>query len=128
MFVHMFLIWRILGGENNIIYNNGTFNNILEYNPETEEWQEIGTMKKPRYSHAVTLVTYEDYAEWCIWKSCCRCHISLACPNFYCQHYYSDVHFLIHPNLENTTRVRFKSSLFFLFNELFKELQQLGLL
>ena len=56
-----FLIRRFLGGWDGF----NVYNNILEYNPETEEWQEIGAMKEARYSHAVTLVSYEDYAEWC---------------------------------------------------------------
>ena len=55
-----FLIWRFLGGD-----DGSSRNDILEYSHETEEWQEIGTMKEPRRWHAVTVVSYEEYAEWC---------------------------------------------------------------
>ena len=40
-------------------------NDILEYNPETETWQEVGTMKEARRDHAVTIVSLKDYADWC---------------------------------------------------------------
>ena len=38
---------------------------ILEYNHETEEWQEIGAMKEARDSLAVSVVSFKDYADWC---------------------------------------------------------------
>ena len=41
-------------------------NDILQYNPETEEWQKIGTMKEARQLTAVTVVSYKDYADWCL--------------------------------------------------------------
>ena len=37
----------------------------LEFNSETESWTEIGTMKEKRYQHAVSVVSYTDYAKWC---------------------------------------------------------------
>ena len=40
--------------------------NIIEYNHKTEEWQEISAMKEARAGHAVTVVSWEDYADWCI--------------------------------------------------------------
>ena len=40
-------------------------NDILEYNPETETWQDIDTMEETRSNHAVTIVSLEDYAAWC---------------------------------------------------------------
>ena len=60
----LFFIWRFLGGWDGLT----AYNNILEYNQETEEWQEVGVMKEPRFDHSVTVVSYEDYAEWCIWE------------------------------------------------------------
>ena len=42
--------------------------NIIEYNHQNEEWQQIGTMTMKRSDHAVTVVNYdeyEDYAAWC---------------------------------------------------------------
>ena len=43
----------------------GPRNEISEYDPGTETWQEIGTMKEARSKHAVTVVSLEDYAAWC---------------------------------------------------------------
>ena len=40
-------------------------NDILEYDPETEEWTQIGTMREARYGHAVSVVDFRDYAEFC---------------------------------------------------------------
>merc|ERR1712110_1111254 len=34
----------------------GTLDTIMEFNPETESWTKIGTMKRPRYSHGVSVV------------------------------------------------------------------------
>ena len=56
----LFFICQTLGG-----YDGSPRNNILEYNPETETWQEVGTMKEARDGHAVTIVSLEDYAAWC---------------------------------------------------------------
>ena len=39
--------------------------NILEYDPETEEWTEIGTMKEARYAQGVSVVEYSDFADFC---------------------------------------------------------------
>ena len=43
----------------------GSLTQILEFNFETESWTEIGTMKEARYHHAVSIVSYDDYAKWC---------------------------------------------------------------
>ena len=40
-------------------------NEILEFDPETKKWTQIGTMMEARSSHAVSMVNYEDYAEYC---------------------------------------------------------------
>ena len=40
--------------------------NILEYDPETKQWTQIGTMREARHGHAVTVVDYEDYVDFCI--------------------------------------------------------------
>ena len=52
--------FKTLGGSDDSIRNN-----ILEYNPGTETWQEVGTMKEARSYHAVTIVSLKDYAAWC---------------------------------------------------------------
>ena len=38
---------------------------ILEFNYEIETWTEIGTIKEAREAHAVSVVSYDDYAKWC---------------------------------------------------------------
>ena len=38
---------------------------ILEFNQETEEWTEIGTMTVPRHRHGVAVVSFADYDQWC---------------------------------------------------------------
>ena len=59
----LIFIFKTLGGSDG--YGNFYGNNILEYNPGTEQWQDIGTMKEARGYHAVTIVSLIDYAAWC---------------------------------------------------------------
>ena len=40
-------------------------NEILEFDPETKKWSQIGKMREARSAHAVSVVNYEDYAEYC---------------------------------------------------------------
>ena len=40
-------------------------NYILEYDPETKEWTQIGTMREARCVHAVSVVEFTDYADFC---------------------------------------------------------------
>ena len=40
-------------------------NAILEYNPVTEQWQEVGKMKEGKVLHAVSVVSFNQYAAWC---------------------------------------------------------------
>ena len=40
-------------------------NNILEYDPETDKWTEVGTMREARYRHAVSVVDLRNYADYC---------------------------------------------------------------
>jgi len=55
---------KLLGGFGE--YDGSSFrNDILEYNPDTEEWQKVGTMKEARMDHAVSVVSLKDYAAWC---------------------------------------------------------------
>ena len=59
--IFWFLIRRFLGGWDGF----NVYNNILEYNPEIEEWQEVGAMEEERYVSGVSLVSYADYADMC---------------------------------------------------------------
>ena len=49
--------------------NGWTDSSILEYNPGTEqwpwEWPWKWTMKERKYGHAVSIISYKDYAAWC---------------------------------------------------------------
>ena len=56
----VYYFYDFIGG-----YDGSRRDNILEYNPETEEWLDIGKMKEARYVHAVSLVSHEDFAQWC---------------------------------------------------------------
>ena len=40
-------------------------NNIQEYNPETEKWTQIASMGEARWAPAVSVVDFEDYADFC---------------------------------------------------------------
>ena len=60
------IIWNAknLGG----FADSSAQNNIFEYNHTNQEWIMIGKMKEARYGHAVSVVTYSDYAKWCNWN------------------------------------------------------------
>ena len=38
---------------------------ILEYDPETKEWTQIGTMREARMGMGVSVVDFGDYANFC---------------------------------------------------------------
>ena len=38
---------------------------ILEYDPETKEWTQIGTMMETSWGHGVSVVDFTDYANFC---------------------------------------------------------------
>ena len=40
-------------------------NAILEYDPETKKWTKISTMSEARSDHAVSVVNYSDFANFC---------------------------------------------------------------
>ena len=58
-----FILWNFLGGYDGSY--NGYRNDILEYNPVTEEWQKVGTLNEATNGHAVSVVSFKDYAAWC---------------------------------------------------------------
>ena len=66
------MVTRTILKQVDIYFNSGGMvnhitirNDILEYDPETEEWTQIGTMREARYSHAVSVVDFRDYADFC---------------------------------------------------------------
>ena len=46
-------------------YDGSYLNTILEYNITGDSYKEIGTMIQTRTYHAVSVVKYEDFSEWC---------------------------------------------------------------
>ena len=56
--------WLSLGGE-----DGDNREEILEFNYGTESWTKIGEMTEPRIIHAVSVVSFEDYEQWCVPES-----------------------------------------------------------
>ena len=50
----------IVGG-----YAGGSRDTILEYDMEQDTMQEIGNMRDARSQHAITVVQYSDFSQWC---------------------------------------------------------------
>ena len=44
---------------------SSTRDGILEYDPETKEWTQIGTMMETSWGHGVSVVDFTDYANFC---------------------------------------------------------------
>ena len=38
---------------------------IYEFNIENETWTQIGSIIQTRSTHAVSVVSYDDYSKWC---------------------------------------------------------------
>ena len=58
----LFIIIDILAGGDNGIND---FDCILEYDSTDDSYTQIGTMTQARRSHAVAVVQYEDFSDWC---------------------------------------------------------------
>ena len=50
----------IVGG-----YDGGYLDTIVEYDMEQDTMLEIGHMRDARASHAVSVVQYSDFSQWC---------------------------------------------------------------
>ena len=46
--------------------NGNPSNKILDYNTETEEWREIGTMRVATGDHGLSLVDFKNYEGMCM--------------------------------------------------------------
>ena len=55
-------IYFYSGGEDD---TDNARNDILEYEPETEKWTQIGTMREARSGHGVSVVDFRDYVDSC---------------------------------------------------------------
>ena len=54
----------IVGG-----YDTGNeyLDTILDYDMEQDTMQEMGNMREARDQHAITVVQYSDFSQWCQW-------------------------------------------------------------
>ena len=41
------------------------YDSILEFNPDTKVWAQIGVMTRPRAHHGVTIVNFEEFKSVC---------------------------------------------------------------
>ena len=57
----------ILGGSSDREYNRpkAYYNFILEFNPDTEAWAQVGVMTSVRADHGVAIVNLEDFKDAC---------------------------------------------------------------
>ena len=54
----------------NMIFSGGydgrnSYNTILQYNSDDDEFTEVGTMLERRRFHAISVVPYSDYSQYC---------------------------------------------------------------
>ena len=64
LFIIYFL--KFLGGEFMESSSYKYRRNIMEFNKQTENWEDIGNMNNKISYHAVSVVDYHQYAKWCI--------------------------------------------------------------
>ena len=55
------------GSHEDILWSSSDLDTILSYEPDTDTWQEAGTMTVPRYNHAVAV--FHDVSQLCPWWS-----------------------------------------------------------
>ena len=55
-------IYFFSGGEDD---TDNVRNDILEFDPQTEKWAQIGTMREARRGPGVSVVDFKDYADFC---------------------------------------------------------------
>ena len=58
----MIIIDILVGGST----GSNTFDTILEHEITDDSYTQIGTMTQARNVHAVTVVRYGDFLEWCV--------------------------------------------------------------
>ena len=61
------LISILLGGASDRSFNvpETFYDSILEFNPDTKVWAQIGVMTRPRAHHGVTIVNFEEFKSVC---------------------------------------------------------------
>ena len=48
-------------------FNNDTYDEILQFRPDTEDWSLAGHMLEARYQHAVSTINFEYVYQYCYW-------------------------------------------------------------
>ena len=46
-------------------YNGGDLSSVLQFDPSTQEWRQVGELQQRRYSHAMSVVTVLDIMDIC---------------------------------------------------------------
>ena len=69
-FLYLFILFYshlFLGGASDRSFNEPEtyYDSILEFNPDTKAWAQIGAMTRPRSHHGVTIVNFEDFKSVC---------------------------------------------------------------
>ena len=53
----------VIGGNDGFF--DGNLASILEYDVSGDSYTQIGNMTEARYQHAISVVQYGDFSEWC---------------------------------------------------------------
>ena len=46
-------------------YNLPTYDDILQFDAVAHQWRRIGSMKMKRYNHAMSVINYNEVADYC---------------------------------------------------------------
>ena len=61
--------YSISGGHYEVAQANGrsgrSVDDIVEFDPETGQWKEVGKMLEKRYGHAMAVVDWDDIKQYC---------------------------------------------------------------
>ena len=55
--LYLIIVFMYVGGN--------TYDEILEFRPDTEEWSLAGRMVQARGNHAVSTINFEDVSKYC---------------------------------------------------------------
>ena len=46
-------------------YNRPTYDDVLQFDAVAHQWRRIGSMKMSRYNHAMSVINYNEVADYC---------------------------------------------------------------
>ena len=58
------IIYMVVIGGNDGFFD-GNLASILDYDVSGDSYTQIGNMTEARYQHAISVVQYGDFSEWC---------------------------------------------------------------